>query len=241
MKDQIKKIFEENDIKLKKEELEKFGRFLEIFIEKNSQINLSAIREPSWIILKHFLDSVMLNIFINFGEQQILDNRKIKIADIGTWWWFPLIPLAITNEKIDFLWIDSVWKKLKAIDEFVIDLWIKNIKTINKRAEDVWKDEKYREQFDFVVSRSVAYLPTLLEYSIPLLKKWWIFCAYKLDDKEELKSSKKILKKLQTKIIKVKNYKISWQKRVIIFMEKLQNTPKNYPRKVWIPSLKPII
>lgn len=233
----IKDIFKKYDIVLEESEISKFKKFLEIFKEKNSQINLSAIRDDEWIIEKHFVDSVMLNIFLDFLEW---DLENVKVADLWTWWGFPLIPLAIINKNVSFVWIDSVWKKLKAIDDFVKNLELKNVKTLNGRAEDIWQNMNYRESFDFVTSRATAYLPTLLEYAIPLLKVGWIFCAYKLEDKEELTASKKALQKLSTKILKVKNYEIDGQKRVIIFFEKLEKTNLKYPRKNWIPLQTPI-
>ena len=190
----------------------------------------------------------MLNAFFDFDTSPLApllrwDGKKknIKIADLWTWWWFPLIPLAIVNPLINFYWIDSVWKKLKAVEEFALELQLENIKTINSRAEDLWQNLDYRESFDFVVSRATAFMPTLLEYVIPLLKVWWIFIAYKLEDKEELKQSKKALERLWSKIFQIKNYEIWWQKRVLIFIEKLKETNKKYPRKTWIPLKSPIV
>lgn len=227
MKDLLKKY----NIELEDTELKKFEKFLEIFKEKNSQINLSAIRDDEWIVEKHFIDSVMLNIFLDL---------EWKVADIWTGWGFPLIPLAITNKDVEFLGIDSVWKKLKAIDDFIKELDLKNVKTLNQRAEEVGQNLDYREQFDFVVSRATAFLPTLIEYAIPLLKVSWLFIAYKLNDKEELQSAKKALKRLNAKILKVKNYEIWDQKRTFVIIEKLEKTNPKFPRKVWIPLSKPI-
>jgi 16S rRNA (guanine527-N7)-methyltransferase len=173
----------------------------------------------------------MLNVFIEL---------EWKVADLWTGWWFPLIPLAITNPQVNFIWIDSVWKKIKAIDEFIEKLWLENVKTLIWRAEEIWQNLDYREQFDFVTSRATAYFPTLLEYTIPLLKKWWIFIAYKLDDKEELKSAKKALSRLWAKILKIKNYRINSQDRTLIIIEKISKTHLKYPRKIWIPLNNPI-
>lgn len=227
----MQELFKKYNIELEKEELVKFEKFLELFKEKNSQINLSAIRDDEGIIEKHFIDSIMLNIFVEL---------EWKVADMWTGWGFPLIPLAITNPLVTFTWIDSVWKKLKAIDEFCEKLDIKNVSTLNGRAEKIGHDLKYRESFDFVTSRATAFFPTLLEYVIPLLKVWWIFCAYKLDDKEELKSAKKALSRLSAKILKVKNYSIAWQDRTIVFIEKLEKTHAKFPRKDGIPLANPI-
>ncbi|ATU05896.1 16S rRNA (guanine(527)-N(7))-methyltransferase RsmG [Candidatus Gracilibacteria bacterium HOT-871] len=231
----MEEFFKKYKIELEKEELEKFEKFLEIFKQKNSQINLSAIRDDNGIIEKHFVDSVMLNIFLDF-----LEIENPKVADLGTGGGFPLIPLAIVNPEVNFVGIDSVGKKLKAIDEFVEELELKNVKTLNGRAEEIGQNLDYRENFDFVVSRATAYLPTLLEYAIPLLKVGGIFCAYKLEDKEELKSAKKALTRLGTKILKVKNYRLADQDRTIIFFEKLEKTHTKYPRKNGIPLQNPI-
>ncbi len=237
----MKEIFEKYNIELSDNEIDKFKRFLEIFKEKNSQINLSAIREDEAIIEKHFIDSIILNVFLDFKEGCLTNsNDRIKVADLWTGWWFPWVPLAIINPDVDFILMDSVWKKLKAVEWFTEELDLNNVKTLNWRAEDIWQDMEYREKFDFVVSRAVSFLPTLLEYAVPLLKIWWIFVAYKLDDKEELKSAKKALSRLWAKILKVKNYRVWEQKRTLIFIEKKFQTHKNYPRKVWEPLKNPI-
>ena len=237
-------LFKKYEIELEKEELSKFEKLLEIFKEKNSQINLSAIRDDKWIIEKHFIDSLILNIFYDLNSPSLvrrgLGGGLVKVADIWTGWGFPLIPLAITNPNTSFTWIDSVWKKLKAIDEFTENLWLTNIKTVNWRCEDLWQNLDYRDSFDIVTSRATAYFPTLLEYTIPLLKVWWIFIAYKLNDKEELKSAKKALARLNAKIIKIKNYEIDGQERTLVFIEKIWPTHKKYPRRVWEPLKDPL-
>lgn len=227
----MKELLQKYNIELSPEELEKFEKFLELFKEKNARINLSAIRDDQGIIEKHFIDSIMLSAFYDVIW---------KVADIWTGWGFPLLPLAIINPEAEFVWIDSVWKKLKAIEEFSEKLWLKNVSTLNGRAEEIGRDPKYREQLDLVTSRATAYFPTLLEYVIPLLKVWGIFVAYKLDDKEELKSAKKALSRLSAKILKVKNYQIDWQDRTLVFIEKLHPTHKQFPRKVGIPLKSPI-
>lgn len=227
----MKELLDKYSIELSVEELEKFEKFLRIFMETNSQINLSAIRDADGIIEKHFIDSLMLAIFMDVEG---------KVADMGTGGWFPGIPLAITHPDADFTLIDSVGKKLKCVDDFATQLELDNVETLNGRAEEIGKDLEHREQYDLVVSRATAYFPTLLEYVIPLLKVGWVFAAYKLDDKEELKSAKKALSRLWAKILKVKNYRLADQERTIVFIEKIAKTHLKYPRKVGIPLKEPI-
>ena len=62
----MQELFKKYNLELESHEMEKFEKFLEIFKEKNSQVNLSAIRDDEGIIEKHFIDSIMLNIFLDF-------------------------------------------------------------------------------------------------------------------------------------------------------------------------------
>lgn len=228
----MQKLLKKYHLELSEKELQKFEKFLDLFIETNSQINLSAVREKDAIIEKHFIDSIMICIFIDLHG---------KIADMWTGGGFPGIPLAITNPEAQFTLMDSVGKKIKCVQNFANQLELSNVETLSARAEDIGKDVNHRETYDFVVSRATAYFPTLLEYTLPLLKVWGVFAAYKLDDKDELKSTKKALSRLGGKILKVKNYELAEQKRTIVFIEKIAPTHKKYPRKVWIPLKSPIV
>ncbi len=242
----LQKLFKSYNFNLSEDTLKKFKDFLVMFKEKNDQINLSSLRDDESIIEKHFIDSLMLTKFIQLSW---------KIADIWTWWGFPLIPLAIYNNiqekdpeinlewqitENQFYWIDSVAKKLKAIDEFTLQLWLKNVETIHSRSEDLWQDKEYRESFDFVLSRATAYFPTLLEYAIPLLKVWWIFIAYKMDNENELIEWDVALIKLKSEIVYIKKYELWWQKRSLVFIRKNEKTPKEYPRNSQIIARKMI-
>ena len=120
-------IFQKYDIELSAQELAKFQKFLEIFMQTNTQINLSAIRDEAGIIEKHFVDSIMLAAFFDINEEF---PNGAKIADLGTGGGFPGIPLAIVTPQADFTLIDSVAKKLKCIDDFAKKLELHNIETL---------------------------------------------------------------------------------------------------------------
>jgi 16S rRNA (guanine527-N7)-methyltransferase len=76
----MQETFKKYNLELDTPEIEKFEKFLKIFKEKNSQINLSAIREDDAIIEKHFVDSIMLNIFVDF--EPTIEGTKVKVADL---------------------------------------------------------------------------------------------------------------------------------------------------------------
>ena len=210
----MKNIFEKYNIEMSWEQLNLFDKFLDIFMEKNSNINLSWIRDREEIIEKHFIDSIILTKFMNLYW---------KIVDIWTGWWFPAIPLSIYLwDKTDLLAVDSIWKKIDAVNEFIDELWLENIAWLQARAEELWKDISHRWKYDFVVSRAVCYLPKLIKYSIAFLKKWGFFIAYKLENKEEMLDGENILNELWARIEFVKKYEIWWQERIFIFIKKLK-------------------
>ena len=232
----LKQLFKKYNFDLNSDTLDKFDDFLKMFKQKNEMINLSSLKNDEDIIEKHFIDSLMLSKYIELSGD---------IADIWTWWGFPLIPLAIFNawendKESCFYWIDSVAKKLNAIDDFASELWLDNLETIHSRFEDLWQDKNNRESFDFVVSRATAYFPTLLEYAIPLLKVGWIFIAYKMDNNNEILDWGKALIVLKSEIVYIKKYKLWDQTRSLIFVKKNERTPKYYPRSSQIIVRKPL-
>lgn len=228
----MNELFKKYNIELTLEQEKKFKNFLEIFYQTNSQINLSSIRDKNSIIEKHFIDSIMLTKFCSI---------EWKVLDLWTGGWFPWIPLKIVDKNnSEFTLVDSIWKKIKVVDEFIKKLELKNIKAIQFRAEELGQNPKYRWKYNLVVSRATSYLSTLLEYTIPLLKIWWIFISYKLDDDIEIKEAKKALTLLNSEIIDIKKYKLFGQKRVFLFIQKIWETPQKYPRNIWEPLKNPI-
>ena len=204
----IEEIFYKYNLHLKTSQVRIFEKFLDLFIKKNSQINLSAIRDKIWIIEKHFVDSIILNDFIKLNW---------KVLDIGTWWGFPGIPLAITNENVQFILLDSTRKKIDSVNDFSSELELHNYIWIWWRAEELSSNIEYKWQFDFVVSRATAYFPQIIELSYPYLNKFWKMILYKLFNEEEINEGEKILKKMWMKIIDIKKYNIWEQERILIF------------------------
>ena len=147
--------------------LEQFYTYMNLLIEWNKKINLTAIVEEKDIIIKHFLDSLTISKYINSNQ---------KIMDIGTGAGFPGIPLKIVQENINMNLIDSLNKRITFLNEVVNKIELKNIVAIHSRAEDLAKIEEHREKYDIVVSRAVAKLNTLLES-----KCWWLLCTFQTD------------------------------------------------------------
>ncbi len=162
-------------------------KLIKVFLEKNNQINLSAIRDADGILVKHINDSIELNNFLK------IKNGK-TVCDVWTWWWFPLLPLAMTNSGAKFTWIDARRKKVDAVNDMIQKLWLKNVECKRTRIED------FEEKFDFVTARAVAYIDKVIPRSYDLLRKWGHFILYKQYDESEYESLKNICKKYKLDI-----------------------------------------
>ena len=216
------------------EQLEQFFAYMNLLIEWNEKMNLTAIVEPNEIILKHFIDSITI--------LKEIDNNS-KIIDVGTGAGFPGVPLSIMNPTLKITLADSLNKRLIFLQEVVNQLGLKNIEIIHARAEELGKNKKYRENFDAATSRAVANLSTLSEYLIPLVKVGGKIISMKAGGaQEEIEAAKKAIKILGGEIEGIEEFKLPQTEieRTIILMKKEEHTPNKYPRKAGVPSKEPI-
>lgn len=230
----IKEYAKEFLIELTEEQIEKFYTYMELLLEWNKKINLTAITEPNEIILKHFIDSLTINKYIKSSE---------KIVDVGTGAGFPGIPIAIIRNDVNIVLVDSLNKRINFLSEVINKLELKNIIAIHSRAEDFGRMKEYRENFDKATSRAVANLATLSEYLMPLIKiKGECICMKGAEIESELKESKKAVEILGGKVKDIDSFNLpnSDFSRNIIIIEKTNKTDKKYPRKPGTPSKEPI-
>ena len=216
------------------EKAKKFQKYKDLLLEWNNKINLTAITEENEIILKHFIDSCTILKYIE-------DNQKI--IDIGTGAGFPGIPLKIMNESLKITLVDSLNKRVNFLNEVISELKLENIEGIHSRAEDLGRDNNYREKYDVATSRAVANLSTLLEYLMPFVKVNGIcICMKGPNIEEELNEAKKAINELSGKLEGVYNFKLpnSDIERNIIIVRKVDKIKLKYPRKAGMPAKEPI-
>lgn len=237
-KEEFKKVFMEYakkiNIDINEEQINKFYDYMNLLIEWNKKINLTAITDYNEIILKHFVDSLTIN-------KCIKENNYV--VDIGTGAGFPGIPLKIIRDDIKIVLVDSLNKRINFLNEVIKKLNLKNIETVHARAEEFGRNKKYRQKFDVATSRAVANLSTLSEYMIPLVKiNGRCICMKGKEIKEELKDSLNAIKVLGGKVENVEEFELADNdiNRSIIYILKEKYTPNKYPRKAGTPSKDPI-
>lgn len=231
----LSKYIEQYNIQITEKQLSQLDEYNSHFQNTNKVMNLSAIREPKQIEIKHFLDSLIIASYI-----KLIGNESV--LDLGTGGGFPGLPLRIMNPKIEMYFLDSVNKKLDFIRNNCEEMGLNHVHFLHMRAEDAGRVEELREKMDIVVARAVAYLPVLLEYAAPLLKIGGLLVAAKMNTAEELKESQTALKELGMVIDQQHLYTLPGSKdeRQVLILRKIKETPSKYPRKAGTPKKSPL-
>ena len=141
------------------EQQQQFDSLKNLYQEWNEKINVISRKDMDNFYTHHVLHSLAIAAKFNF-------ENNVQVMDLGAGGGFPGIPLAIFFPEVSFHLVDSINKKLKVVDEIAAAIGLKNLTTQHTRAEDI-----KNRQFDVVVSRAVAPLKELWQWSKPLIKK----------------------------------------------------------------------
>ena len=174
-----------------------FTKYIEVFLQQNSMLNLISKNDEKLLWEKHIFDSLAIEkVFEKYPKGKTM-------LDIGTGGGFPSVPVAIAYPDIEVFALDSIRKKINAIENIKSELDIKNLHPVCERAENV------KEKFDIITSRAVAPLKVISGYAAPLLENDGIFVAYKskkIDD--EINDAKSVLKKYRLAVVDIIEYKL---------------------------------
>ena len=222
------------EINLSEEQQGMFYEYMQLLLEWNEKMNLTAITEPKEVLIKHFIDSISIKPYIEKGE---------KVLDVGTGAGFPGIPLKIVLPSNEFILLDSLNKRTNFLKQVITNLKLEKIEAVHGRAEEFCKVPKKREGYDIVTSRAVAKLNVLLEYMLPFVKIGGkCICMKSSEISEELQEAGKAIEVLGGKIEKVEEIILEDTdiQRKIVIIKKIKETPKKYPRKAGTPIKEPI-
>ncbi|MGN1013357.1 MAG: 16S rRNA (guanine(527)-N(7))-methyltransferase RsmG [Clostridia bacterium] len=224
------------NIEITEKQAKKLEIYKDLLLEWNEKMNLTAITDECEIIIKHFVDCL---------ECTKMIKEEKNIIDVGTGAGFPGMVLAIYYDNIEFTLLDALNKRLIFLQDVVEKLNLKNVKIVHGRAEEVARKEEFKEQYDASVSRAVAQLPVLLEYTSPFVKVGGKCIVMKGDNVEdEIKLSYNALNTLKLKIVDKLNYNYvinnEEYNRSILKINKSSNTPQKYPRNFGQIKKKPL-
>lgn len=172
----------------------------------NKAYNLTAIRDPKEMLVKHLLDS--LSILTSLPEGRLLD--------IGTGGGMPGMIIALCQPERECVLLDSNGKKIRFLKQFIADLKLPNVTAVQTRVEN---EDSIRElgTFDVITSRAFASLTDFIEASKPYMHTGSYICAMKgLIPNEEVTEYSKEFK---TQIIELKVPRLDEQRHLIILQK----------------------
>jgi len=216
-------------------QVERFRRYYDELDEWNRRINLTSIVDYDEVQLKHFLDSL---------TAAPLVGGQSRVIDIGSGAGFPGLPLKLALPGMELTLVESVGKKAAFLTHMVETLGLEGVEVVSERAEALAHDGRYRQRYDVALSRGVANLSTLAELALPFCAVGGRFIAMKKGDiGEETALSAKAIGILGGKLAEVRPVDIEefrGERRSLVIVDKVSDTPERYPRRAGIPRKRPL-
>ena len=213
-------LFRRYDIELSESAYITFSEYLELL--RSAGQNLTAVREPDQIWIRHFLDSAFISRYI---------GRDSSLLDIGTGGGIPAIPLAILRHDLHISMLDSENSKIEFCREVIQTLHL-NCQAICARAEELAHDVSYRENYDYAVSRAMSQGSMLSELALPFVKPGGSLIAMKgrsFDDSiERFTEAAEALGAERPEYI---SYEIENERKTVVITRKSVETPAIFPRR----------
>ncbi len=218
------------------QQVSSMARHRDELISWNDSINLTAIRAPDKIRVKHFLDSLSCLIAMR-------GTAMGSVVDVGSGAGFPGIPIKILCPAIKLVLVESIGKKVAFCEHVVQALGLRDVQIVHDRAELVGHSPAHREAHDWAVARAVASLPVLVEYLLPLVRIGGCVLAQKGESgPAEVQAAEHAIRLLGGHVRQITGYTLPGvtDERFLIVIEKVAATPAMYPRRSGKPAKRPL-
>lgn len=223
-------------VRISKAQQRMFQIYEDELIKWNLQFNLTAISTTEQIRIKHFLDSL--------STICVLRGSPLNsLVDVGTGAGFPGIPLKILFPDMQLTLVESVGKKAAFCQHIINCLGLSGVEVLIDRAENLGQNPEHRERYDWAVARAVAILPVLVEYLLPLVQVGGAMLAMKGEQAPaEVHRAEHAINILGGHIRKLTPITLPGvvEERYLVVVDKIAATSPSYPRRVGIPSKKPL-
>jgi 16S rRNA (guanine527-N7)-methyltransferase len=229
-------IFQQVGLHLTRRQLHALSIYERELIDWNTRFNLTAIRDVEEIRTKHFLDS-----FTCLAVMR--DTPCDRVIDVGTGAGFPGLAMKIALPSMHLTLVESVGKKADFCRHMVRTLNLESVEVIQDRAEALGQNLAHREQYDWAVARAVAVMPVLAEYLLPLVRVGGSALAMKGENgPAETHAAEHALRILggQLKQLMPVHLPGVAEDRFLVVVQKVAATPTAYPRRVGIPTKRPL-
>jgi 16S rRNA (guanine527-N7)-methyltransferase len=213
-----------------------FMQYEALLLLWNERMNLTAVRQPAAIRVRHFLDS--LSCVTVMGD---LNGRSL--IDIGSGAGFPGLPLKILFPALNVTLVESVAKKGEFLRTVADELGLESVTVLTERAEKLGQLPLHRQQYDWAAARAVAQLPVLAEYLLPLCKVGGAMLAQKGENVAvEIAAANEAIQLLGGGKPKTVSVALPEREQLhyLVTVAKIAETPAKFPRRVGIPGKRPL-
>ena len=227
----------EAGIPLTAEQIGQFSVYHEMLLDWNTRMNLTALTAPEDVAVKHIIDS------LTAYDAALFDGARTLI-DVGTGAGLPGIPLAVYVPHLTVTLLDSLNKRVRFLTEVTAAMGLQNVRCIHARAEEAARTAEHRAAYDIAVSRAVARLPILLEYTLPFVRVGGTLLALKgRAYAEEQKEARRAAEVLGGGRITARPVHLPGldDVRAILTVTKERQTPAAYPRGGGAPTRRPLL
>ena len=227
----------EAGIPLTAEQIGQFSVYHEMLLDWNTRMNLTALTAPEDVAVKHIIDS------LTAYDAALFDGARTLI-DVGTGAGLPGIPLAVYAPHLTVTLLDALNKRVRFLTEVTAAMGLQNVRCIHARAEEAARTAEHRAAYDIAVSRAVARLPILLEYTLPFVRVGGTLLALKgRAYAEEQKEARRATEVLGGGRITARPVHLPGldDVRAILTVTKERQTPAAYPRGGGAPTRRPLL
>lgn len=207
-------------------QVETFEWLTRTLLEWNQRMNLTAVREPSDVAVKHILDSLTALQATSFPD-------GARVLDVGAGAGFPGLALKVVRPDLRLALLDSTRKKLTFVDHVIETMGWTDAETLFGRAEELGRDPRHRERYDVVMARAVAAMRILSEFCLPFARVGGVFLAMKGPGvNEEMRPARSTVQRLGGSPAPAVPFTLPFGggERAIIPIEKVARTPEDLPR-----------
>ena len=228
---------DEAGIPLTAEQIGQFSVYNEMLLDWNTRMNLTALTAPEDVAVKHIIDS------LTAYDAALFDGARTLI-DVGTGAGLPGIPLAVYAPHLTVTLLDSLNKRVRFLTEVIAAMGLQNVRCIHARAEEAARTAEHRAAYDIVVSRAVARLPVLLEYTLPFVRVGGTLLALKgrayAEEQQEARRAAEVLGggRITARPVHLPGLD---DVRAILTVTKERQTPAAHPRGGGAPARRPLL